>query len=166
MTDFMRRLRALVDAAGARRGTSLEISPHVLNDVPTNLFYGLDVEAWVHEGLVDRLVAHPWRDQPVDINAFVELTRATGVTFFQDVMPRFQSAADYQRRAQDLFAAEVDGLCFWDTDQREARLSEWCMLRRLSTWASTSQPEPEVRRVPLESVAGMRVDRYPPHWAY
>ncbi len=166
MTGFMRLLRDLVDAAAARRGTHLEISPHVLHDLDTNLFYGLDVETWIREGLVDRVIAFPWRDQTVDTSAFVDLTRGTGVAFFQDIMPRFLSAADYQERARTLFDAGVDGLCFWDTDQRAPRLSEWCMLRRLSTWASSSEPDPVVRRVPLESVAGMRVDRYPPHWAF
>jgi hypothetical protein len=125
-----------------------------------------DIETWIREGLVDRLIAYPWRDQLVDTAAFVDLTRGSGVTFFQDVMPRFMNAAAYQACARILFDAGVDGLCFWDTDQRAPRLSEWCMLRRLSTWASSSDAQPEVRRVPLESVAGMRVDRYPPHWAF
>lgn len=170
MTDFMRDLRRLVDAAGARRGRRLEITAHVLNDLPTNLFFGLDLPSWVRERLVDRLVAYPWRDQPLDVPAFVALAHGTGVEFFPEVMPRTMPPATYRERALALYAAGADGLSFWDTDQRCARLAEWSMLRRLGhadDLAHWGDGAGELfRSVPLRTVGGLRVDRYPPHWAY
>jgi hypothetical protein len=157
MTSFMRDLRARCDKP---------ISAHVLNSVEENLFYGLDLEAWVREGLVDRLIAYPWRDKALDVPAFVDLVSGTGVEFFSDVMPRFMSADTYRQRAAELYAAGVDGLCFWDTDQRSPRLTEWTALRRLGHLDDLQHRTETFRTVPLRSVGGMRLDKYPPHWAY
>jgi hypothetical protein len=157
LTEFMRELR---------RRCSKPISAHVLNDLGENLFYGLDLQTWVREGLVDRLVAYPWRDKPLDVAAFVELVNGTSVEFFPDVMPRFMSADAYRQRAAELYAAGVDGLCFWDTDQRSPRLTEWTALRRLGHVEDLRHPIETFHSVPLRSVGGMRLDKYPPHWAY
>ena len=52
MTRFMLNLRQEMDAIGRRRGRKVEISAHVLNDEKTNIYYALDVPAWVKDGLV------------------------------------------------------------------------------------------------------------------
>lgn len=171
LTEFMRELRTHVDAASKRRGRRLEVSAHVLNDIDENLRYGIDIETWVQQRLVDRLIAYPWRDKQVDSAAFVKAVQGSGVAFFPDIMPRFMSAEDYRRRSAEEYARGVDGLCFWDTDQRNPRLSEWTTLRGLGHTenlddAANATDSNLFRSVPLRSVGGMRVDRYPPHWAY
>ncbi len=57
MTEFMRRARQLVDATAARRQRPLLLGIRVADTVETCLRIGLDVESWLREGLIDRLLA-------------------------------------------------------------------------------------------------------------
>ena len=49
----------------------------MLNDEQTNLFYGLDVPAWIKEGLIDNLISYPWQDGEIDVPYFADLTVPT-----------------------------------------------------------------------------------------
>ena len=65
LTAFVRELRAELDAVGRKSGRRISLSADTFALPAGNLYYGLDVAAWVAEGLVDRL--HPWgkiRGQP------------------------------------------------------------------------------------------------------
>ena len=57
MTEFIRRARRIVDNAGEQRGRPLLLGVRVLDTVETNLRIGIDLEAWLIEGLVDRVLA-------------------------------------------------------------------------------------------------------------
>ena len=57
MTEFMRRARQLVDAAAAQRQRPLLLGVRVADTVETCRRSGLDVESWLQEDLVDRLLA-------------------------------------------------------------------------------------------------------------
>ena len=46
----------------------------MLNDEETNIYYALDVPTWVDEGLVDMLIAYPWREAEIDVAYFGRLT--------------------------------------------------------------------------------------------
>ena len=170
MTGFMADLRREMEEIGAKRGRPLEISAHVLNDAETNLFYGLDVPAWVEQGLIDNLIPYPWRDDEIDVGYFAQLTMNSPVQYYPEVMPRTMPPEEFRVRAIENYAAGADGLCFWDTNGRHQRLKEWSMVRRLGhrqlleRW---DDGEGRLHRtVPLLSVGGYVLDKYPPHWAY
>ena len=59
MTDFIRRCRASLDAAGAARSppTRLQLVLRVPDSIALCLSLGLDVGAWIDEGLVDIVAA-------------------------------------------------------------------------------------------------------------
>ena len=155
---------------GEKRGRKIEISPHVLNDEKTNLYYGLDVATWVRDGLVDNIISYPWQNLDTDVPYFVGLTRGTGVTYYNEVMPRRMSPEEYRQRAIEDYAAGVDGLCFWDTNFRDRFKREYSMIRRLghrdelAGWDDGEGEFFKTRR--LLSVGGYVMDKYPPLWAY
>ena len=170
MTEFMRGLRREMDEIGERRGRKIEISAHVLNDEETNLYYGLDLAAWVKKGLVDNLISYPWQNLEIDVPYFVGLTRGTGVSYYNEVMPRRMPPEEYRQRAMADYAAGVDGLCFWDTNGRDRFKKEYSMIRRLghrdelAGWDDGDGEFFTTRR--MLSVGGYVLDKYPPHWAY
>ena len=170
MTEFMAELRREMDEIGARRGRPLEISAHALNDAATNLFYGLDIPAWVDGGLIDNLISYPWRDEEIDVDYFGQLTAGSPVQYYPEIMPRTMPPEDFRVRALQYYAAGADGLCFWDTNGRHQRLREWSMIRRLGhrdRLENWDDGEGSLyRTVGLRSVGGYVLDKYPPHWAY
>lgn len=170
MTEFMADLRREMQEIGRARGRGLEISAHVLNDAKTNLFYGLDVPAWVDRGLIDNLISYPWRDEEIDVDYFAQLTGNKPVKYYPEIMPRTMPPEEFRRRALENYAAGADGLCFWDTNGRHQRLREWSMIRRLGHLEQLANWDDGdgrlYRNVPLRSVGGYVLDKYPPHWAY
>ena len=86
---------------------------------------------WVRDGLVDNIISYPWQNLDTDVPYFVGLTRGTGVTYYNEVMPRRMSPEEYRQRAIEDYAAGVDGLCFWDTNFRDRFKREYSMIRRL-----------------------------------
>ena len=170
MTDFMRTLRKEMDEIGAKRGRKIEISTHVLNNEETNRFFALDVPAWVEEGLIDNLIAYPWRDEDIDVEYYGRLVRNTPMKYYAEVMPRRMSPKEYRQRAITYYCAGADGLCFWDTNVRDRYLEEWSMIRRLGHRDQLESLDDGkgdyFRTVKLRSVGGYVLDKYPPHWAY
>ena len=77
MTEFMRRARAEVDAAGRRKGKALGLSVRI--DQKKRLLHGCDVETWVKEGLVDILVIAQYGKggYELELRPFVEMVRGT-----------------------------------------------------------------------------------------
>ena len=170
MTEFMAELRQSMQEIGEARGRPLEISAHVLNDEETNLFYGLDVPAWIEQGLIDNLISYPWRDWEIDTAYFAQLTRGTMVKYYPEIMPRTMAPETYRQRAMENYEAGAEGLCFWDTNGRHQRLKEWSMITRLGHREELETLDDGAgrlyRTVPLRSVGGYVLDKYPPHWAY
>lgn len=170
MTEFMAEMRREMLDIGAERGRPLEISTHVLNNAESNLFYGLDVPAWVEQGLTDNLISYPWRDEEIDVDYFGLLTANSPVQYYPEIMPRTMPPEEFRVRALQYYGAGADGLCFWDTNGRHQRLKEWSIIRRLGhkeLLAEWDDGDGQLfRTVPLRSVGGYVLDKYPPHWAY
>ena len=172
ITKFMRALRQEMDQVGQQQGRRVQVSAYVLNDVSWCLSFGLDVQTWAREGLVDFIIANPWQESlPLDVAAFVELARGTACQVYAEMLPRQMAPEVFRKRALDNYQTGVDGLAFWDADT-ENRLSykdQWSMLRRLghreelADWAPDEWPS--YRQIPLYSLGGHILDRYSPYWA-
>lgn len=170
MTDFMREVRAAMDAVSEEQGNGrLQVSAVVLENKEHNLYYGLDVETWAREGLVDVLIPYGWQGE-IDTDFFGRITHGSPCKLYPNVMPRRMSPAEYRRKALAFYEKGADGLCFWDTDQRHTLLRQWSLVRRLGHTeelrekAKAQAPDPEP--IPLRKLGGYALDRYPPHWAY
>ena len=59
LTDWIRDIRKLADAAAAQRGHPIRLGVRVPSRPETSLAMGLDAVGWAREGLVDLLVATP-----------------------------------------------------------------------------------------------------------
>ena len=177
ITDFMRRVRREMDQAGQALGRRIQVSAYVLNTVPYNLSYGLDIGAWAREGLVDFIIPNPTRDRgpqgdsvDVDVAAFAQLLQGTDCKLYADVLPRQMPPEAYRQKALAYYQAGSDGLAFWDTYEvgRLSYKDQWSMLRRLghreelAHWAADQWPA--YRTVPLYTVAGLTMDRHSPYW--
>lgn len=156
LTEFMREVRKAVKQ---------EITAIVAGSEAENLYNGMDVEAWIREGLVDTLVpyssvermlssADSWTN-PKDAEFFLKITRGTKTTLALNLMPRVLSPDEYRKRAQALYAAGVPRLFFWDTNARNDFSPSWSVLRRLghrkelAEWERSGSPAYEAPGVNL-----------------
>ena len=122
MTRFVRDLRQQLDAVGTKLGKRIALSAVTLPTALGNLYYGLDVETWVKEGLIDRLV--PWGNvrgmPPVDLDYYMKLTEGTGTTvwphlfIFRDASYAAKPGPKFVRDALKAYDAGVAGLAMWD----------------------------------------------------
>ena len=81
MTDFIRRVRRMLQDVAKRRGRPCLLSVRVPATVPGCHYDGLDVGTWIREGLID-LVIMGVRSTEVDISGFRRLTGGTHVKLY------------------------------------------------------------------------------------
>ena len=135
MTEFVRDLRKELDSVGEKLGKRVAISAVTLPTPLGNLYYGLDVETWVREGLVDRLV--PWGNvrgmPPVDLDYYKGLTQGTSTTFWPFVRTHggLGDYANCWRDALRFFDAGAAGLALWDLVGSDPLNLRGPLLRRL-----------------------------------
>lgn len=119
MTELMRRIRAMADEVGARRGRPILISVRVPDSVEYCRAIGLDLVRWLEEDLVDMLaVSGYFRINPWETS--VALGHRYGVPVYPCLSePRFRderasklraSDACYRARAANALNAGADGI--------------------------------------------------------
>ena len=174
LTDFMRDVRRLLndEAQRQQRKKPIAITAVVLSSREEHRRYGLDLETWVAEGLIDTLVPYSsvpgldsgeasWTD-PRAADYFVQLTSGTPCRLALNLMPRQIAPEDYRRRAHALYARGVESLFFWDSYQRNNFDRSWSALRRLgqrdelSEWVKSDvRPSCLPKRTLLVSASGI-----------
>ena len=155
----MRELRAAMDdlrPAGAKR---LDIGAVVAATEQENLQDGIDLGAWISEGLIDTLIPYSsepvydshetaWTD-PSQLAFFVDLVRGTDCVLAPNLMPRHQSPEDFRRRASTVYEAGAGHMFFWDAAGGSGRANfqpMWSGLRRLGhqdeigAWQAAGEP--------------------------
>ncbi|MBT3343486.1 MAG: hypothetical protein HN712_28875 [Gemmatimonadetes bacterium] len=175
VTQTLRATRQMLDDVGRAKGRTLGLCCLVSSEVHGGapdagpfshpLYEGVDVEAWVREGLVDHLVVNIQRagdaagqDAAATLKPYIELARGTKTQVYADLYPRRQSGNSMRIRAKACYDAGVDGLCFWDCQKRSLRLSGWAMHRQLGHRDELGQMKPYAERlfrvVPLKCLDG------------
>ncbi|MDA4123061.1 MAG: hypothetical protein OK456_07780 [Thaumarchaeota archaeon] len=185
MTDFMRELRKSAVEVSARVGREVpKVACVVFPTRDENLRYGVDVESFVKEGLVDYVFARDvlyatWEDKKADVPFFTGLTRGTKCKFFvmlgsaASSYRALGSSGDignaYATRAGELYRQGVDGLSFWDTNFQDKYTATWSVLRRLGhadeLKAGVFKPR-KVRSITLKKVGGIDVSFKHDAWYY
>jgi len=134
LTEFMRELCGLLKQAGKRR----KISAVVFGNEVDNLFYGLDIEAWVKEGLVDIIIPYPWPGysgtgyfSEIDLAFFTRITNGSACQVYPNVLPKQMEPGQYLKKALQYYDQGADGLAFWDTNARHPLLNQWQAVREL-----------------------------------
>jgi len=166
VNQFARELRQAVHEVGVRSGRKLEIAHNVNPTRESNLQWGVDVETWVEEGLVDYLMPHPTvaKEAGKWIGWLVDLVRDTPIRLYPDLYPRRQPPAASLYSAQTLYDLGCDGLAMWDTYSRVYRISEWAMMKRLGHradlpgWRQAGKGDDYFRVLDFEMVNGRSGD--------
>lgn len=158
MTLFMQEVRAAMNesARQSNRTKPISISAIVMSTQAENLYYGLDLKAWIREKTVDMIVPYTsvpkllstgdsWVD-PQEAEYFLQLTEGTLCKLALNMMPRQLPAETYNTRAHRLYHAGAQHLFFWDTNGRHDFSANWSALRRLghkdeiSAWVQSGSP--------------------------
>ena len=133
ITDLLRSIRSRLDAKAKKAGRRLLLSVRVSPTIDLALAFGLDVNTWIREGLIDLLVAgvvHASMHR-VPVETFVEAARGTGVQVLAQNLGLFWWGRPLSARVlwnePDLFTPEmcrasaatywqagVDGICLWN----------------------------------------------------
>jgi uncharacterized lipoprotein YddW (UPF0748 family) len=161
LTQFMREVREAMNQVGReqKRNKAPQVTAIVMSSREENLYYAMDLESWVREGLVDALIpytsvtglnsgADSWVE-PRDARFFQRITRGTACRLALNLMPRQMAPEDYRRRAHGLYRAGIEHLFFWDTNSRNNFSISWDALRRLGhreelqAWAQEGSPKLE-----------------------
>ena len=183
LTEFMRDLRAELDRVAAEQGRAkrLELGAVVMSSLQESLYYGLDLRAWVDEGLVDMVIpftsapeleseAEAWMERG-SIEPFLRLTEGSGCRLAFNIMPRFMAPERLRRRAAALYDAGIQNLFFWDCAGPGGRASgdaQWSALRRLGhvdelrAWAEAGEPSLALPFTDLLSLGGWDMTRVRP----
>ncbi|MBS1798410.1 MAG: family 10 glycosylhydrolase [Acidobacteria bacterium] len=142
LTEFMHEVRAVARHATEQHSSRpVEITAIVLGSEEENLYNGIDLRAWVQEGVVDTIVPYTsvagltssstsWTN-PEAVKFFLEVVKGTHVKLALNLMPRRIAPEEYRKRAHMLYEMGLENLFFWDTNARDDFGPSWSVLRRL-----------------------------------
>ena len=173
LTGFMQEVREAMDSLAREQGRRrISVSAIVMASEEENLQMGMDLPAWIEQGLIDTIIPYTsvpaldstqdsWID-PQDGAWFVSITEGTACEVAFNLMPRQMSAETYRRRAAGLYGIGAERFAFWDCtpELRADGTSAWSALRRLGhrdevlAWAGAGEPELGVGPVPVRKLAG------------
>lgn len=109
MTDFVRDVRTLVDETARRRDRPIALGVRVLPTPKGNTQVGLDLPAWLEEGLVDFMVPIFYIDENMDQNLPFEdlasLAHAHDCYVYPGVRPFYRKEPDRQSASQAMYRA-------------------------------------------------------------
>ena len=122
MTEFIRKTRKLLDETQKAQGKKerYELSVSVVHTEADNKKYGIDVERWVKEGLIDSIAIFPAAfhtntAKPVDLEWFAKITKGTKTKFYPMMIGwKLSSYEDTISEAQKNYKAGAAGMMFWD----------------------------------------------------
>ncbi len=130
LTQFMRRVREMLDTEGRQKGRRLDLCAIVAPTVDECLNIGLDVPIWIAEGIVDSVCPCHFDNTLFNDSyaPFTELTRGTNTRLYPTVHPgispylyqdTYMTPAAYRAVARNMYADGVDGIsvfnymCHW-----------------------------------------------------
>jgi hypothetical protein len=118
MTEFMRRVRKMLDEVGEKKGRRLVLGARVPPAVGECRDLGFDVGSWASEGLIDYLAPSDYHctdfNRPHD--KFAELTRGTDCYLYPAIQAdlpggeKVMSLDNCRAAAQNFYGAGADGI--------------------------------------------------------
>lgn len=162
MTRYVRSVRRLLDEVGAARSKHLELSVWVwpsdrgvwLGGTP--LEEGLDVKAWIREGLLDSVICQEGVDQE-----YMDLGKESGCEFVLYTGYRGDKAMSPKTVTQ-AYAEGVNAFAYWDIDAVQNSPEQWNWLRRIGhrdEMENWERLEPRSRLIRLKQVGGVNVEK-------
>ena len=136
MTDFIRRVRRMLDEISERKGgrTGLKLSVRVPQTLDECHSLGYDVPTWVREGLPDYLCPSDffYNDYNAPYGEFSKLTKGTGCLLYPTVQPTIgegygnllMTLPAYRAAAQNFYACGADGISVFNYMYHWAMMSK------------------------------------------
>ncbi len=128
VTEFVRKIRAMLDETSAQRGTAhhrLKLAVSTFSSRADNQKFGLDVERWIKEKLIDQ-IGIAWfayytsglKSKSGDTAYYARITEGTDVKIFPFYVGWKMESADrlLQSVARD-YEQGADGIAVWDPNQ-------------------------------------------------
>ncbi len=146
MTDFVRKARLILDRIGKKKGRRLELSAWVWPWKrstwcgQTPLEEGLDVKAWIAEGLLDGVICHEWL-----CKEYLALckTHRCKMAFY----PRWWGKTVMNPKAVTrAYKAGVSDFAIWDMDCPQMKPDEWSWIRRIGHREEMAQWNPKLHK--------------------
>lgn len=135
MTDFVRKVRSVLDEVGTEKGKHLELSVWVwpsnqnvwLGKTP--LEEGLDIKVWIREGLLDSLIC---QGLPVDED-YLELCKAYNCNYIfgYSFGGKQGEAGTTPETVAQIYKAGVEHFVYWDVDCFQINPEMWSWIRRI-----------------------------------
>jgi hypothetical protein len=127
--SFLRELRAMLDDEGKKAGRRLTLSAIALGNEADNRYYGIDLRAWIRDGLIDSLTAWPAdagreRKGTLDLDFFREICAPKNIPF-RPALIGWQMERDPRKLAAHVagwYAKGSSGITVWDAN---AITDEW-----------------------------------------
>lgn len=164
LTAFVREVRRVLDEVGAVKGKRLELSVWYEGQTPADReSYGIDVERWIREGLLDSVVGSVGKTgmDPMIIAA----ARAQGCR----CIPGFVCSGGTQHAppknllsnaAKVLYPEGAEGIALWDSDTLTAT-PLWPAIRRMGhreEFFALAESPPERPFIALKDVNGCNME--------
>ncbi|MCP4642009.1 MAG: hypothetical protein GY851_16320 [bacterium] len=160
MTEFLRDARRVLDEVGEVQGRKLELSIWAWPTTQTvwmggtPIQEGLDIKAWIAEGLLDDVIFQEGVDPECQ-----ELCKEHGCTFTLFTGYR-QAKAMKPVTIATAYGAGVERFAWWDMDIRQITVTDWAWMRRVGhreemfSWDGAPY---EIRSTRLRTVGGADV---------
>lgn len=129
LTQLMREMRRAMDEEAKKLGRNkIPICVTIYGETKYDLDRGLDIKAWIREGLIDCIVGsvtgHP--------ESYASLAKGTGIEVYHSPnAARHMPGTEYIRHAKEAYEAGADGMSFWDINVRHPIKAQWNVLSRL-----------------------------------
>ena len=134
MTAFIRRIRGRMGEIGTERGRPLLLAVRTPDDLELSLGIGLDLEAWMREGLVDMLIlGGGYAHFSLPVAKMAQAAHAYGVPLYPCINNPGQlmdgKGTEMTRAlATKWYAGGADGIYFWNLT------APWEQIRDESRW--------------------------------
>lgn len=162
MTRYVRNVRALLDDIGAARGRRLDLSVWVwpgnqgvwLGGTPFE--EGLDVKAWIREGLLDSVICQEGVDEE-----YTTLGKTSDCEFVLYTGYRGDKAMSPKTVTQ-AYEQGVNAFAYWDMDAVQNFEEHWNWLRRIGhrdEMADWENRAPKSRLIKLTEIGGINVEK-------
>jgi hypothetical protein len=178
LTQFIREIRqTALDAAGGR---PIKIVALVLADPEVNHYYGMDVETWAKEKLVDVVVPYPYTKEakpaPIPVPEWLDALRGSGAKLCPTLNRMtyepagiFETPLGMLDRAEEWLKLGVDGFSFWDMDSALSLPTFRGLGNNIGSREGRQRFREVAARGPVyhefTTFDGLRVDRYHPGWS-
>jgi hypothetical protein len=144
MSQFLRRIRRLVDEQGIKRGRPILLAAIVPDSIKQARHIGLDVPLWIEQDLVDIVIPGlGYSPYTLPVSEWIDVAKRHGVKVYPCInrkapqhIPSQQVSEGFRGVASNWYRAGADGIFFWNLGTPLEKLSGDELVRTRSEYYS------------------------------